>query len=324
MTTGFSLSWKRVGQAMLAPHSLAGSLGWTTVVVIVPTLLRYALDGGANGVPFVTYFPAIVLAGLFLGWRYGILSAILCSATARLLFMQDAPRLGQSVEGLAILGMFVASCAALLAIAEALRRTVAQLTAASAREALLNAELRHRLKNMLGTVGSLAALNRRHTDPQTGHAAFNDRLAALSRAVDLLGAEGPDACALPELAEEALRPFMPDYDIRLDGPHCTVDRESCMPAVLALHELSTNAIKYGSLSVAGGWVELGWRAPDGDEIKACWRERGGPAVGPPTRKGMGSRILSMRSHAARFALDLPPDGAVCDIVLKCGPRLAQT
>ncbi|MGX7952809.1 sensor histidine kinase [Tsuneonella sp. HG249] len=315
------LSWQRIGQqigrAMLARHSLAASLAWTAVAVIIPTAIRYGLDRGENGVPFVTFFPAIVLAGLFLGWRYGALTAILSAAVVRMVLMEAAPRLGESPEGLAIVGMFALTCVVLLGIVEALRRVFAQAAGATAREALLNQELRHRLKNLLALVGSLSTLSVRHSDPEKAHQAFTERLIALSRAVDLLGTEGPTAFGLPDLALEALRPFMSDYDIRLSGDTCAVDRDSCVPAVLALHELATNAIKYGALSIPEGWVEVSWGQPAQGSVTALWCERGGPPVKPPGRKGMGSRILSMRSAAASFAVEYPEDGVRCALKLRC-------
>jgi two-component sensor histidine kinase len=308
-----------IRRAMLARRGVLSSLAWTALAVIVPSVLRYVLDGGANGVPFVTYFPAIVLAGLFLGWRYGVLTVLGSAAAARLLFMADAPRLGESFEGVLIVGMFALTCAALLIIAHALRQALVQLTAAAEREELLNAELRHRLKNVLAVISSLVTLNRRHADPERAHEALNERIIALSRAVDLLGTDGPRACALPDLAQEALDPFLRDYDIRLSGPDCAVDRGCCMPTVLALHELATNAIKYGSLSTSGGWVDLEWSPAVEDRIAMRWREHGGPPVKPRTRSGMGTKILSMRSELSRFVLEFPPEGASCLIELKAAP-----
>ncbi len=312
----FSLS--RVGRVMVAPHNTLSSLGWTAVAVLVPTALRAPLDVGANGVPFVTYFPAIVLAGLFLGWRYGLLTAILSALTARMLFLESSPRLAGSAEGIAILALFVFSCAALLGIAEALRRSMKDLAAASDREQLLNAELRHRLKNVLSIVTSLAALQKRHADPAQAHEAFVERIVALSRAVDLLGTDGPRACALPDLAEEALEPFLPAFDIRLAGPVCRVERASCVPAVLAFHELATNAVKHGALAAPGGWVEISWSEEEDGMIPVQWCEHGGPPVRAPSRRGMGSKILAMQSEAARFALDFPTAGVICKIALKSG------
>ena len=307
---------ERIGQAILVRHSLAASLGWALALVTVPTLLRLALDAGHNGVPFVTYFPAIVLGALFLGWRYGVLVTFVSATVARFLFIREDLYFVQSPRGLIVLVLFVLSCAMLIAIGEALRRVMAEVHAASAREALLNQELRHRLKNLLAVVNSLASLSFRHGNPEEAQHAFSERLAALDRATSLLGGDNALTCDLPDLAEEALRPFLKDYDIRLDGGHREVERDACVPAVLAFHELATNAIKYGALSRPDGWVGLSWGEPQDGMLVMCWHEHDGPPVNAPNRRGMGTRILSMRSPAANFKVDFAADGLRCDIALK--------
>jgi two-component sensor histidine kinase len=301
---------------VLARHGFAVSIGWSLVAVIVPTALRLALDAGRHGTPFVTYYPAVVLSALFLGWRYSVLATILCVAAARLLFMRGVEPLGATAEGAVIFALFVFSCGSLIAIGEWLRRVLVELDAASGREALLNQELRHRLKNLLAVVNSLSALSYRHSDPEQAQNAFAERLAALDRATSLLGGESTVSCALPELAEEALRPFLSDYDIRLVGTPQSVDRDGCVPTVLALHELATNAIKYGALSTADGGGQLAWGAPHAGTVELHGREHAGPPVQEPTRRGMGSRILSMRSPAASFAIDYAADGVRCQMKLK--------
>lgn len=316
MGARFPVTLNSVRKAMLVERGVLASLALTAVAVIVPTAIRYALGTSADAVPFVTYYPAIMLAGLFLGWRYGLMTAILSTAAASLLFLEHAAQHATTLEMLGVFALFALSCAVLLGTAEALRQTLVQLTAASAREELLNAELRHRFKNLLAVVSSLVTLTRRYSDPQRAEDALNERIQALSRAVDLLGTDGPRACALPDLAQEALQPFIPVYDIRLSGPPCAIDRASCVPAVLAVHELTTNAIKYGSLSAVGGWVEITWEEAGDGEVNVLWREHGGPPVAKPTRRGMGSKILSMESDAARFELQFPPDGARCSIVFR--------
>jgi len=307
---------QRIGQAIVAPRTLATSLGWAVALVVVPTVIRLALDAGRNGVPFVSYFPAVVLAALFLGWRYGVLVTFVSAAVARVLFIREGFYFAQSARGLIILVLFVLSCSMLIAIGEALRRVLAEVHAAAAREALLNAELRHRLKNLLAVVSSLANLSFRHGDPEDAQNAFSERLAALDRATSLLGGDNPLTCALPELAEEALRPFLSAYDIRLQGSGQVVERDACVPAVLAFHELATNAIKYGSLSRPGGWVGLDWGEPADGMLHLNWREHDGPPVNAPKRRGMGTRILSMESPAATFSLDYARDGLRCRIALK--------
>ena len=316
MATTASHWARRTAQAVLAPHTLPGSLGWTLLATAVPTALRFATDAGRYGGPFVTYYPAIVLVGLFLGWRYAVLTTILCALTARLLFMRGFPPLISGPGGIAVFGLFVLSCVFLVSIAEWLRRVLAEANAARAREVLLNEELRHRLKNLLAVVNSLSSLSHRHTEPEQAHNAFAERLAALDRATSLLGEEGAVSCTLPGLAEEALRPFLSDYAIRLSGRPQAIDRDGCVPAVLALHELATNAIKYGALSQPGGHVELRWGEPADGAVTLSWEEKDGPEVAPPQRKGMGSRILSMHSPAASFAIEYPAAGVRCEMKLK--------
>ncbi|MXP41784.1 hypothetical protein GRI75_09040 [Altererythrobacter soli] len=306
----------RVRQAMLARQSLSSGLAWTAAAVVLPTALRLAIDGERSGFPFVTYFPAIALAALFLGWRYGALVALLSAVAAWLLFMHGEPPLIETPEGAAILALSVLSCVLLIFIGETLRQTFIELEEVSTREELLNAELRHRMKNMLAVVGSLSSLTHRHADPEKAHIAFAERLAALDRATSLLGGDSTVACALPDLAEEALRPFQSDYDIRLSGAPQQVHRDCCVPAVLALHELATNAIKYGALSVPHGWVELEWGEREGGMVTLRWREYGGPPVVKPERRGLGSRILSMHSAATSFKIDFAPDGVRCEMQLK--------
>jgi two-component sensor histidine kinase len=301
---------------MLARRSLISSLAWTAVAVAVPTLLRLAIDADRSGVPFVTYFPAIVLAAVFLGWRYGAIVALVSVAVARLLFMAGDAPLSDTPEGTGILGLFVLSCVLLIFIGETLRQTFAELQAVSSREELLNDELRHRMKNMLAVVGSLSSLTHRHADPEQAHTAFAERLAALDRATSLLGGDSAVACALPDLAEQALRPFRSDYDIRLVGAPQQVHRDCCVPAVLALHELATNAIKYGALSAPHGWVELEWGEHKAGMLTMRWCEHGGPPVTKPERCGLGSRILSMHSAATSFRIDFAPDGVRCEMNLK--------
>ena len=311
-----SILAQRIRQIMLAPHSLAGSLAWTFGAVAVPTLVRLAIGGGANAIPFVTYFPAVVLTALFLGWRFGVLAAVLSAAAARLLFMPEDMRLAPSASGLLILTLFVLSCAVLIAIGEMLRRTLLQLQDASAREELLNAELRHRLKNLLAVVGSLASLSFRNAEPGEAQKAFSERLSALDRATRLLGAEGQASCTLPDLAEQALSPFLKDYDIRVHGPKQALHRDCCVPVVLAFHELATNAIKYGALGAEHGWVNVNWEEAKDGSVALSWREHDGPPVAVPEHRGLGSRILSMHSAATEFDLDFASDGVRCEMRLK--------
>ncbi|HEU4650481.1 MAG TPA: DUF4118 domain-containing protein, partial [Croceibacterium sp.] len=138
-----------VRQAILADVPPARALGWSMVAVAVPTALRWAIDRGSEGVPFLSYFPALTLAALFLGWRWAALVAVASAVIANNLFRDTPLHFWGSGNEAALAALFVLSCAALVAIGEIARRTVREVEAAKARETLLNQELLHRVKNLL-------------------------------------------------------------------------------------------------------------------------------------------------------------------------------
>ncbi len=172
---------------------------------------------------------------------------------------------------------------------------------AEARQRLLINELNHRVKNTLATVQSLAAQAARARDPAAGHAAFLDRLMALSRAHDVLTAEQWTGAELRELVRGALLPFGGEALERFDlsGPKARLAPQEALALSLAFHELATNAVKHGSLSRPGGRVAVDWTvvdSPGGNgprRLGLSWRERGGPPVSPPAAgsQGFGSRLM---------------------------------
>ncbi len=181
---------------------------------------------------------------------------------------------------------------------------------------LLIHELNHRVKNTLATVQSIAA----QTDRAGGDRdAFLERLLALSRAHDVLTRENWEGAELSAIVQGAVQPFeiAAGQRFRICGPEARLEPQPALALAMALHELATNASKYGALSQAGGRVTIDWTirpaAPDA-RLELCWRETGGPPVVVPTRKGFGTRLLG-RGLAAeldgRVEVDYRPDGLVC-------------
>ncbi|HYG28510.1 MAG TPA: PAS domain S-box protein [Caulobacteraceae bacterium] len=167
---------------------------------------------------------------------------------------------------------------------------------AEARQRLLINELNHRVKNTLATVQSLAAQAARSDDPQTSHAAFVDRLMALSRAHDVLTYEHWAGAELRAIIEAALHPFGGRELERftLAGPPVRLAPQEALAISMALHELATNAVKYGALSASAGRVAITWEVDEQTtprRFHMTWRESGGPPVTPPTRRGFGSRLM---------------------------------
>jgi PAS domain S-box-containing protein len=121
-----------------------------------------------------------------------------------------------------------------------------------------------------------------------------DRLLAMSGAHDVLTRENWSGAAVEEVVRQGLRPFVDERDpgrIMVQGPALRVGPSAALALALAIHELGTNAVKYGALSTAEGKVHVEW-APAGDgRAQLSWREVGGPKVAPPSRKGFGARLL---------------------------------
>lgn len=181
---------------------------------------------------------------------------------------------------------------------------------------LLVRELEHRIKNMLALVQSIVAqtLASSGADPAVRHA-IDARLVALGNAHAMLTEHNWHSADLGEVVLAVLRPHRasPDDRFRVDGPALRLGPERAVALAMAVHELCTNATKYGALSTGQGKVDVSWAIGDG-RLRWTWREHGGPPVAPPSRKGFGSLVIE-RSLAAHFASKVTtaydPDGFIC-------------
>jgi PAS domain S-box-containing protein len=180
---------------------------------------------------------------------------------------------------------------------------------------LITTELSHRLKNTLMTVLSLVSQSLRECDaPREAEKLVTERLCALSAAHDVLTREKWEGAELVDIVNAAAKSYV-GARLILDGPPARVPAGVAVALSMALHELATNAAKYGSLSVPGGSVRLSWQKA-GRCVDIEWRETGGPIVHPRQRVGFGSHLLE-RGIAGE--LDGPatvvydPSGLVCTL-----------
>jgi PAS domain S-box-containing protein len=186
---------------------------------------------------------------------------------------------------------------------------------------LLN-ELNHRVKNTLVTVQSMAMQSfRPGCDPEQARQQFEGRLMALSRAHDILTRESWGGAPLESIVQEAIAPYRDQHLDRLhaDGPHVWLPPRHALAFAMVLHELGTNAVKYGALSGADGRVEIGWTA--NGSLRLRWAESGGPPVVPPARRGFGSRLIERglrHEIGGRVTLQFAPGGVVCTIETPLG------
>jgi two-component sensor histidine kinase len=195
---------------------------------------------------------------------------------------------------------------------------------------ILLRELNHRMKNSFAAVRSIAAQTLSHAaDPEEFQRAFDGRLAALARASTLLIEGNWQAADLRSLIEASLEPFRTNDNLRLAGPHVSLPSEMTLTLGLALHELATNAAKYGAFSVPEGRVEIVWAREGegaGSRLILDWTEQGGPPVAAPERRGFG-RTLIERSIAYELdgsaELTFAPEGVRCHIEVPLGARAVE-
>lgn len=193
------------------------------------------------------------------------------------------------------------------------------------RQSLLVRELHHRVKNTLATVQALVGATRRSTGTfDAFYRSFSNRITSLAKTHTLLTEDYWQTAPLREIALSELKPFAESRQPRfmLIGPPVELSADLAVPVGMALHELTTNAICHGALSVPGGHVEVRWSVDEGEGVRKLhleWRERGGPPVGEPQHQGFGTtllqRVLPMQCKAEvevqydpeglRFRMDAP-------------------
>jgi PAS domain S-box-containing protein len=186
---------------------------------------------------------------------------------------------------------------------------------------LLINELNHRVKNTLATVQSVATQTLRNA-PSTAEArvAIERRLIALSRAHDVLTRESWEGAHLREIVQQAFEPFRSYGERRFHprGPEVRLSPRMALALAMALHELATNAVKYGALSIPTGEVDLTWSVADRSTptLQMKWEERGGPPVTPPAHRGFGSRLIERtlaQDLDGDVRIEFAPGGVVCTV-----------
>jgi two-component sensor histidine kinase len=184
------------------------------------------------------------------------------------------------------------------------------------RELLLQ-ELEHRIKNTLAIVSAIASQTLRgDIAAAEARKVLDGRFSALAAAHELLTRHHWRDMSMQQVVEMALAPHHVAGQIGIEGPGCPLSPKRALALTLALHELATNAVKYGALSCPEGRVSVGWARDGKEKLVFTWRESGGPAVTAPQQRGFGSQIAE-RVLAAEFAgkvsLDFAAQGLTCTL-----------
>jgi two-component sensor histidine kinase len=219
-----------------------------------------------------------------------------------------------------------------------LRSEVLERRRAEEHQQLLIHELNHRVKNTLATVQSVARQSLRGVNAEAAMAEFEERLMALAWTHDILTREHWAGASLTAIVARTLSPYVEPGGERvaIEGPDIRISPKMALALAMGVHELATNAVKYGALSGEAGRVTVRWQV-DGSEdparLNLAWQEQGGPTVGLPEHRGFGSRLLE-RGLAEELGgtvhMSFEPEGLRCTIIAplsaeqaaRCNPRPA--
>ena len=255
----------------------------------------------AGHLPVVSYLAAPVISragdvigGLFFGHEQpGV-------------FGQEAEELVMGIASHAAIAMDNAR------LHQASQREVERRTAAEQAKDLLLHEIKHRVKNTLGTVQAIASQTFRAA-PREERDAFGARLRAMSEAHDLLTNQDWGRVAVTDVVARAVAPFNPAR-FTMRGDDAELPAAKALLLAMAVHELATNAVKYGALSNGEGRIAIDWHG-EKKKLVFHWRESGGPPVSAPTHKGFGSNLIqrAMAGEQGGAHFDYASDGLRCSL-----------
>lgn len=187
---------------------------------------------------------------------------------------------------------------------------------------LLSREVSHRAKNMLAVIQSIARQTAAESEPLVFAERFTERIAALAASLDLMGKSDWEGINLGKLVASQLTPFadLTGNRVVLNGPPLEIQAEAAQTLGMAFHELATNSVKYGALSVVRGHLSIGWRIASDNRrqyLHIRWSEHGGPEPKTPARQGFGYTVMvSMAEYAlnARVKLKYPRSGLIWELI----------
>jgi len=216
---------------------------------------------------------------------------------------------------IALLAMFLGRLLTKRAVED--RQVLEWLTRQAAIRNSLTRELNHRVKNTLANVLSIVSLTRRRSvDLDDFAESLTARVRALSATHDLLSQSNWSHAPIGEVIRSELAPYMQGNEthVEIDGPTVSLAPNDALSLGLAVHELATNAAKYGALSTGDGHITVSWRLLSPSLAEVNWRERGGPPVRQPEKRGFGRDLIEkIVAGELKSEVDLrfEPDGVEC-------------
>jgi two-component sensor histidine kinase len=261
----------------------------------------------------------VMVATLIAGWRSGVMVAVAGGPLALWLTSGglDRNQVGELAAWALMSSLVVLTGRFVRTVVISLRTRTDQLAQSERHQALLARELNHRVKNTLALVQAIARHTLKNATEPSAMKAYSDRLFALAAAHDLLLQSKWESAELREIATRVLSAHPADR-WTLEGCDLPLRPRAAVYVSMGLHELTTNASKYGALSVPHGRVMLTWTIVHNSpaRLQVRWQERNGPEVQPPRRKGFGTTMLERvlaGELGGNVRLLYEPHGLTCEI-----------
>ncbi|WP_301004944.1 HWE histidine kinase domain-containing protein [Mesorhizobium sp.] len=299
---------------------LARSTAMGLAAFAVALLLRLGLAPWIRGLAFLTFYPAILIASLFGGSWAGILVLGLGVAVGSSLWLEPITSPEWGVGTLVAVLAFLTFGCLMIAAVSLTHALLFALRDAEERASLVADEMRHRITNLFQLVQSIARLSAKSSDTTDEFMHnFTERLKALSE-VQSGTAVNPRGISLHGLLEAMAATYGSDR-LSYRGPDASPHPDTTLMLGLVLHELATNATKYGAWSASEGRVHVSWDIQD-DVVRMRWQESGGPIVLGKARNGAGTRLLDSAFRSAGGSVSwLPqPEGLIVEIAFRLTDR----
>jgi two-component sensor histidine kinase len=277
-------------RAGLRPGS-AAAVGFAIVCVAIATGVRMLLDVvGPDSAAFAPYYSATLVADLVGGTTAGALAMLLGGAIAYCLFLPPEWTLTTfPLANLIGLGLYGASSVVIIWAAKIYRSLLSRLREQEDHLRLLNAELKHRIKNTLASIQAVVGQELR--GQRDVFEKISARIIALGATHDLLIRSQGQTASLRDILQGEFAPYGTSR-VRLVGDDIQCPSNLAMQLALMFHELTTNAVKYGALSNSDGRIDISWSEAT-QWLTIDWIESGAPEFTPPTHQGFGTKLLRL-------------------------------
>jgi two-component sensor histidine kinase len=268
------------------------SIGFAACCLVLSSMARWCLSLIRPDVFFTPYFPAVLFATAFGGFRIGILTALVGGILGLTLNFGDGSvdlaRLALLVIFLVVSGLTIWGVEHYRSVAAQQREIAKRLIEEEEYRKLVVEEFQHRLKNKLSTIH--AVLHQVLQDEPQIWASIDRRIRALSAADELIAKVDGGGCDIKDLLRSELGPYG-HVRFTLNGNSLFLPAKLAVSFALIFHELATNAGKYGAFSSPRGLLQVSWSVTD-DRLNIAWDETEGPPVGAIGKAGFGTRLLN--------------------------------